>query len=90
MIKLRTFMAPLSFSRPTDDTEDSFTALLDKLSEGWEIEPPVYVMTSPSQRRQVVFRIVLWREGRPSVTTVRDCPQIREFITQRRLRQEPL
>jgi hypothetical protein len=68
----------------------TYEDLLLKLDEGWHIEPPVYVMTDPVQRNRTVFRMVIWRDGRPQVASVHDGAEIRQFLAERRLRQEML
>ncbi len=76
----------------SDSARDApgFAELLQQLGEGWQIEPPVYVMSNPIHPGQTVFRLVLWRHGRPKVASVPDGPEIRQFIAQRQLRKESL
>jgi len=70
--------------------QQTLAALQRQLDQGWQIEPPVYVMADPAQRSRVVFRMVIWREGKPRVATVHDCPEVRQFLADRRLRAEAL
>jgi hypothetical protein len=70
--------------------QHSFAALVRKLDEGWQIEQPVYVMADPLRRSQLVFRMMVWRNGRPHVITVRDCAEMRQFLADRRLKQQSL
>jgi hypothetical protein len=68
----------------------SFLDLMRKLDDGWQIEPPVYIMTSPAQRSQIIIRMVIWRDGRPQVVTVPDTDDIRQYLADHNLSQEPL
>ena len=68
----------------------SFLDLMRRLDEGWQIEPPVYIMASPSRRSQVVIRVVIWRDGRPQVTTVPDTDDIRQYLAEHNLGRENL
>jgi len=68
----------------------TFLDLMRKLDECWQIEPPVYIMTSPSRSNQVVVRMVIWRDGRPQVATVPDADDIRQYLADHDLRQENL
>lgn len=68
----------------------SYADLMHRLAEGWRIDSPVYVMNDPLQRGRLVFRTVLWRDGRPQVATVPDGPEIRQFIAERALAQQRL
>jgi hypothetical protein len=47
-------------------------------------------MADLAQRNRIVFRMVIWRAGRPQVATVHDGSEIRQFLADRRLRQETL
>jgi hypothetical protein len=89
---LRTIMAPLRFEREPSEATDvhSFQELMRKLEEGWDIKPPVYVMGDPGHRDQIVFRLAIWRDGRPKVATVPDGDDIRRFIAEHHLAQENL
>ena len=93
MTLVRTHMRPLPVAGAAHDESgehQTLAALQRKLDEGWQIEPPVYVMADPAHRSRIVFRMVLWREGKPRVASVRDCPEIRQYLADRRLRQEAL
>jgi hypothetical protein len=86
-------MTPLPVGNTSSDhsaDRNSVAGVIHRLDEGWQIEQPVYVMADPAQRGQIVFRIVLWRDGRPQVVTVGDGAEIRQFVADRHLRQEPL
>lgn len=86
-------MAPFPLRKVSDDVsagQHSFAGLMNKLDAGWQIEPPVYVMADPVNRSRTVFRLVIWREGRPHVVTVGDSPEVRQFLADRRLAQESL
>ena len=83
------------FKKPSTAPKDppvdkSFAELLRQLHDGWHVEPPVYAMKDPMQRARSVFRLVLWRDGRPHVLTVCDGADIRQFIAERGLQQESL
>ena len=92
MTLLRTHMIPFFRRASAGEARDqrSFAELMRKLNEGWRIEPPVYIMADPMHRDHIVFRMVIWRDGRPQVATVHDGPEIRQFVADRRLRQESL
>jgi hypothetical protein len=84
---------PLSLTRGKASvaaSHSTFDDLMRKLDEGWQIEAPVYVMADLTQRNRIVFRMVIWRAGRPQVATVHDGPEMRQFLADRRLRQEAL
>jgi hypothetical protein len=86
-------MAPFPLRKVSDDDsagQHSFAGLMNKLDSGWLIEPPVYIMADPADRSRRVFRLVLWRNGRPHVVTLGDGPEIRQFLAERRLMQESL
>jgi hypothetical protein len=84
-------MSPLTFTKPAVvGNQESITGLVRQIGEGWQIEPPVYVMRHPLQRGMYVFHFVLWREGRPRIVTVQDSPEARRFVSERRLSQEPI
>lgn len=68
----------------------SLAGLMHKLGQGWQIRQPVYIMSEPKHRERIVFRFALWRDGRPQVVAVPDGPDVRQFIADRHLRQEPL
>ena len=85
-------MAPLGRDREAPDPPDvhSFSELMRKLEEGWSIKPPVYVMNDPGHRDRIVFRLAIWRDGRPQVATVPDGADIHQFIAENHLEQENL
>ncbi len=86
-------MAPFPLRKVSDNDsagQHSFAGLMSKLDAGWQIEPPVYVMADPVNRSRLVFRMVVWRDGRPHVVTVGDGAEIRQFLADRRLTQESL
>lgn len=89
---LRTIMAPFGLNAEQPDAADvySFAELVRRLEEGWEIKPPVYVMNDPGHRERTVFRLAIWRAGRPEVATVPDGEDIRRFIAEHHLAQENL
>ena len=72
------------------ERQAAFAELMAMLADGWTVEPPVYRMASAFDRKATVYRMVLWREGRPHVATVRDGPDIRRFVADHSLKQESL
>jgi len=89
MLKALTELFRIRRASDTEATDRrSFTELMRKLGDGWQIEPPVYVMADPTDRSHIVFHFVVWRAGRPQVATVRDGAEIRQFVADQHLRQE--
>lgn len=64
----------------------SYAQLLTMLSQGWEIEPPVYIRPrwqSRSQReRENAYHFVLWSGDKVHLVSVRDCAEIQEFLAE--------
>lgn len=86
-------MAPFPIRKAANNDSagrPSFVDLQRKLDAGWTIEQPVYVMADPGHRERLVFRLMLWHDGRPQVVTVRDGADIRQFLANRHLTQESL
>jgi hypothetical protein len=85
-------MAPFPFGKTSTDSVgyQSFAELMQELDAGWQIGPPVYVMVNPVQKNKTVFRMVLWRDGRPRVVSVPDGPDIRQYLLDCHLSQESL
>jgi hypothetical protein len=56
------------------------------LSEGWEIEPPVYVRphwrSTVSARPRKTYHFILWRDRQVNLVSVPESSEIRRFLTQ--------
>ncbi|MFO7917825.1 MAG: hypothetical protein R6V13_07085 [Anaerolineae bacterium] len=65
----------------------SFIDLRAMLSEGWKIEPPVYVRPRWSSRNdeENTYHFVLWQGNRVNLLSVRDCPEMQEFLARTEL-----
>jgi len=64
----------------------SYEQLLTMLSQGWEIEPPIYVRPRwrPGWQREKenAYHVVLWNGDRVHLVSVRDCAEIQEFLAE--------
>jgi hypothetical protein len=62
----------------------SYAHLLTMLTQGWQIEPPVYVRPrwrSPLRlKKENTYHFVLWQGDRVSLVSVRDCGDIEQFL----------
>jgi|GEM_PF-1471917 len=65
----------------------SYAHLMTMLSQGWQIEPPVYVRLrwqSRSRAQEIreghACHFVLWYGDKINLVSVRDCPQIQQFL----------
>ncbi len=67
-----------------------YQRLQGALAEGWAVEQPVYAMNDPVRPKQIVYQFILWRDGKPLITTVEDSAEIRQFIEERQLKLERL
>ena len=63
-------------------TYSSYTHLTAMLDQGWQIEPPVYIRPRRRSRpkKENTYHFVLWRDDRVNLVSVRDCPQIQQFL----------
>ncbi|MEA3397335.1 MAG: hypothetical protein U9R05_07725 [Chloroflexota bacterium] len=66
----------------------SYAHLMTMLAQGWQIEPPVYVRLrwhsrsrSKETREGNTCHFVLWHGDKVNLVSVRDCPQIQQFLT---------
>lgn len=71
-------------------SSDPDAELQQKLSEGWEIRPPVYTVRRRYRRWRVEYHVVLWRDGQPTVLTLHDSIALRRLIHDQRLDQQSL
>jgi hypothetical protein len=59
------------------------------LDHGWRIEPPVYVRprwrSALRTRKEHALHFVLWNRDQVSLVSVLDCPEIQQFLVDRRL-----
>jgi len=64
----------------------SFEQLLTMLSQGWEIELPVYVRprwhSRSGSEKESAYHFVLWDDHKVKLVSVRDCPEIGEFLAE--------
>ena len=62
----------------------SCTHLMTTLDQGWQIEPPVYVRPRWRSRlrskKENTHHFVLWSGDRVNLVSVRDCPEIQQFL----------
>lgn len=62
----------------------SYAHLMTMLSQGWQIEPPIYVRPRWRSRldtkQEDTYHLILWRDNRVSLVSVLDCPEIRRFL----------
>jgi hypothetical protein len=72
----------------------SYEQLLTMLSQGWEIEPPVYVrprwLSRSQTEKESAYHFVLWDDYKVRLVSVRDCPEIQEFLAENRLTTDRL
>ena len=59
-------------------------SLEELLSRGWRIEPPVYArsdwQSSAASEEGNTYHFVLWRENRVNLVSIREGPEIQEFL----------
>ena len=67
----------------------SYIHLVEMLGQGWQVEPPIYVRprwrSSLRARKDNVYHIVLWRGGQVHLVSVLGCPEIEQFLLDRKL-----
>jgi hypothetical protein len=72
----------------------SYEQLLTMLSQGWEIEPPIYVhprwQSDLTWKKESAYHLILWNGDRVSLVTVDDCPEIRQFLAENELAADRL
>lgn len=63
----------------------SRASLEELLAQGWKIEPPVYARSdwqSPAASKEGnTYHFVLWRENKVSLVSIREGPEIQQFLT---------
>lgn len=67
----------------------SYSHLMALLTQGWQIEPPVYVRPhwrwlSRSEARKT-YHFILWREDKVNLVSVLECPEIQRFLAEKGL-----
>ena len=59
------------------------------LTQGWQIEPPVYVRPRWRSRlhskKERTYHFVVWRGDRVNLISVHDCPEIQRFLVDNNL-----
>jgi hypothetical protein len=64
----------------------SYEQLLTMLSQGWEIEPPVYVRprwhSRSGSEKGSAYHFVLWDDHKVKLVSVRDCPEVQRFLAE--------
>jgi hypothetical protein len=72
----------------------SYEQLLTMLSQGWKIEPPVYVhprrQSDLPWKKESVYHLILWNGDRVSCVTVDDCPEVQKFLAENGLTADRL
>jgi hypothetical protein len=72
----------------------SYEQLLTMLSQGWGIEPPVYVhprwQSDLPRKKESAYHFILWNGDKVSLVTVDDCPEIRQFLAEKGLTADRL
>ena len=67
----------------------SYAHLQAMLTQGWRIEPPVYVRPRWCSRlrlkKEDIYHFVLWNGDRVSLVSVLDCPEIQQFLADNEL-----
>jgi hypothetical protein len=65
----------------------SHTQLLGMLSQGWKIEPPVYIrpLWRTSSEQENTYHFILWRGDRVNMVSISDCPEIHQFLAEQGL-----
>ena len=62
----------------------SYAYLVKMLTQGWQIEPPVYVRprwrSGLRLNKENTYHFVLWNEDRVSLVSVLDCPEVERFL----------
>lgn len=62
----------------------SLARLEEMLARGWEIEAPVYVRPGwrsvATSKEENTYHFVLWRDNRVSLVSVREGPEIQQFL----------
>jgi len=65
--------------------ESSRDSLEEMLDCGWYIEPPVYARPhwqSPVASREAnTYHFVLWRDNQVNLVSIRESPEIQQFLT---------
>ncbi len=64
----------------------SYTHLMTMLAQGWQIEPPVYIrprrLSRSQMERRNAYHFVLWNGDKVNLVSVRDCPEMQEFLAE--------
>jgi len=72
----------------------SHAQLETMLTQGWQIEPPVYVRprwrSSLRLKKENTYHFVLWLGNRVRLISVLDCPEIEQFLADGRLAVDSL
>ena len=54
------------------------------MAQGWKIEPPVYARSdwqwSATSEEGNTYHFVLWRENRVNLVSIRESPEIQQFL----------
>jgi len=72
----------------------SYAHLAKMLTQGWQIEPPVYVRprwrSGLRLKKENTYHFVLWNEDRVSLVSVLGCPEVERFLTDNQLNVDRL
>ena len=64
----------------------SHAYLMTMLAQGWQIESPVYIhprWRSPLRsEKEDAYHFVLWNGDKVNLVSLRDCPEIQEFLAE--------
>jgi len=65
----------------------SYAQLVALVSQGWRIEPPVYMRPQwrSRSREENTYHFILWRGDRFNLVSVPDSPELQQFLEQNRL-----
>ena len=65
----------------------SYAQLVALVSQGWRVEPPVYMRPQwrSRAREENVYHFVLWWGGRFNLVSVPDSPELQQFLERNRL-----
>jgi hypothetical protein len=64
----------------------SYAHLMTMLAQGWQIELPVYIrprrLSRSQMERQNAYHFVLWNGDKVNLVSVRDCPEMQQFLAE--------
>ena len=67
-------------TREVEPVFSSCAHLRAMLDQGWQIEPPAYMRPRLRSKKENTYHFVLWNGNRVNLVSVRDCPEIQQFL----------